>query len=283
MSDHDWSRQIEEWMRQTHIVATSERSRDYRMTVLGSDNGAKDSVTVLFSRVASKSSQQHMYAFDTGVKVTGTSISGSFGRFGSVKLRLTNARSVKGKKGVPKGCTGTPGKAKTGTLSGRFKLAADKTYFRTVTAKKPPATAAKSGSIKCGGSGDGTGGNGGGDGGGAASGPMLTHSKQDGGATFMFTATPGAQTAIQMDDAGATAPARVIHQITATGPSLTVGGGGITATVKGQPRDVSGQGAFTGEGGAGPVVTGTLAGSLVAKFDSIGRVNIAGDATLMNR
>src|SRR5690606_38270756 len=103
------------------------------------------------------------------------------------------------------------------------------------------------------------GGNGGG--GGTARQPTLTQSKMDGAAMFSFTAQRGVQTALQMDDRAATAPAQIMHIITAPGnPGLDVGAGGSTATAKANTPFLTGTGTFAGEGGAGPVVSGTLSG-----------------------
>jgi hypothetical protein len=165
-------------------------------------------------------------------------------------------------------------------VKGSFRLVADTTYFRTVTAKTMPGASITGGNIRCGG--DGTG-NGGGGGGGATGQPTLTQTKTDGAAMFSFTAQRGVQTALQMDDRAATAPAQIMHMITAPGnPGLEIGGGGMTATAKANTPFLTGTGTFAGEGGAGPMVTGTLSGNLRAAFDSIGAIDIAGDAMLMN-
>ena len=261
------------------MVAGPVKVRGYDMSVLGSDQGSKDSVSVLFARRSGKSSQTHMYTFDKGVKVTKTSISGSLGRFGSINLKLRDARALKRAK-LPKGCTGVVGKTKSGSLRGKFRFVADTTYFRTVNAKKLPAVASTSGKLDCSGSGDGAGGDGGG--GGAGGEPMLTHTKTDGGAMFSLTATRKSITAMQVEDANHTAPARVMHMISASGPSLAVGPGGATATVQRVSPFVAGQGAFTADFAASATATGTLAGDLVARFDSIGSITASGDAILMN-
>lgn len=262
------------------IVGGTLKVRDYKLTLVANNQGKKDSVAVMFTRVAAKSTQQHLYIFDKGVKVTGNAISGSLGRYGSINLRLQNTRSLKKNK-VPKGCTGKPGKARAGTLVGKFRLVADKTYFRTVTASQMPGTASSTGAFSCGGGGSAGGGGDGAGGGDATQGPMLMHSAVSGGANFVFTATPGVQSALQIDDVKATAPARIMHMITAVGPGLAIAPGGATATVDGLPRFLAGKGTFSGEA-AGTVVVGTLAGNLVAKFDSIKPVAIAGDATLIS-
>jgi len=54
------------------------------------------------------------------------------------------------------------------------------------------------------------------------------------------------------------------------------------ATVPGLAPFFTGQGDFTGES-VGTMAIGTLGGSLVAKFDSIGDAPLAGDAMLMQQ
>jgi hypothetical protein len=264
------------------VVGGPVKVRNYSMTLIGTDAGSKDSLTVIFQRNSGKSGQTHSYTFAKGVKVTKTSISGSLGRFGSINLRLRDARSIKSKK-LPKGCTGSAGKTKVGTLRGKFRLVADTTYFRTVNAKKLNGLWSGSSKLRCTGSGGtGTGGDGSGDGDGDAREPMLTHSRTDGAAMFSFTATRNTQIALRTEDPALTAPAQVIHMISATGPSLAVGAGGATATVQSVSPFIAGQGTFTAGFAAGPTVTGTLAGDLVARFDSIGSMTVSGDALLMN-
>jgi hypothetical protein len=259
------------------VVGGPVKVRDYSMSLIGTDAGSKDTLTVIFQRSSGKSGQTHSYTFAKGVKVTGTSISGSLGRFGSINLRLRDARSIKRKK-LPKGCTGSAGKAKAGTLRGKFRLVADTTYFRTVNLKKLNGLWSGSSKLRCTGNGTGTGGDGSGDG--AAREPMLTHSTTDGGAMFSFTATRNTQMAMRTEDPALTAPAQVFHMISATGPSLAVGG--ATATVQSVSPFIAGQGTFTAGFAAGPTVTGTLAGDLVARFDSIGPLTVSGDALLIN-
>jgi hypothetical protein len=261
------------------VVGGPVKVRGYSMSVIGTDAGSKDTMTVMFTRTSGKASQTHSYGFDKGVKVTKTSISGSLGRFGSINLRLRDVRSLKNKK-LPKGCTGRAGNAKVGTLRGKFRLVADATYFRTVTAKKLTGFWSGQGKLRC--AGGGANNRGGGDGGGDAREPMLTHTRTDGGALFSFTATRNAQMALRSDDPSLTAPARVMHMISATGPSLVVGAGGATATVKSVAPFIAGQGAFTAGFAAGTTVTGTLAGGLVARFDSIGSIAASGDALLID-
>jgi hypothetical protein len=257
---------------ETTLIAGPLKVRDYQMQVLGTD-AAKDSVTIMFSRPSGASNQMHMYTFADGATVTPTSISASLGRYGSIKLRLGGARAAKG--AVPAGCTGTPGTTKTGMLSGALRFAAGDSYFKTVTASKLKGTAMSGGSLRCESERGGRGGAGAG-----AQEQTLMVTQMDGAAMTLFTATAQGQTAMRSDDPAATAPASVMHMISAEGDGLQVSGGGAAATVPAIGPFLGGTATFTGEpypGGA----FGELGGNLVAHFDVIGDVAFSGDATLM--
>lgn len=266
----------------TTVVAGPLKVKGYNMTLIGAD-AKKDTLTVMFSKAKGKASQQHMYQFGTKVKVTKTSISAKLGRFGSVNLRLTNARNASGKSKLPKGCTGTVGKTKTGKFRGSLKFVADRTFFRTVKAKTLNGVVSSSGKLDCSGSGSGKAkGDGSGDGLGVG-GPSLTLTKAEEDGTFMFRATPSDQMAIQTEMGKKAAPATSIsHMITGVGPSLLIAG--VGATVPSVAPFVTGKGTFTAAGPAvGTIVTGPLSGNLVAKFDSVPQVSVVGDnALLMN-
>jgi hypothetical protein len=244
------------------VVGGPLKVRDYEMTVIGSD-AARDSVMVLFSRTAGASSQQHMYSFDSGVTVTPTSIKASLGRYGAIDLKLSGARAARS--ALPAGCSGRPGTTKRGTLTGSFKLVADTTYFRTVTAKSLPGMASTGGQVRCHGAGSGTPGTRPG----GAGGPMLSLTKTGADGMFTFSATAKAQSAMRMDDAQATAPAQLMHIISAEGPGLK------GTSVPGISPFLGGAGTFAGD------VSGTLSGDLTARFDSIGPVRIEGAATMI--
>jgi hypothetical protein len=244
------------------VVGGPLKVRDYEMTVIGSD-AAQDSVTVLFSRTAGKSSQQHMYSFDSGVTVTPNSIKGSLGRYGAIDLKLSGARAAKS--ALPAGCSGNPGTTKRGTLTGSFKLVADSTYFRTVTAKSLAGMASTGGKVRCDGAGSGSQGTVPG----GTGGPMLSLTKTGPDGMFTFSASAKAQSAMRMDDADATAPARLMHIISASGSGLK------GSSVPGISPFLGGAGTFGGG------VSGTLSGDLTAKFDSIGPVRVEGPATMI--
>lgn len=249
----------------TSVIGGPLKVRDYQMTVIGSD-AAQDSLMVLFSRTSGGSSQQHMYSFDSGVTVTPTSIKGSLGRFGAVNLKLSGAKTAKGS--VPAGCSGNAGTTKRGTLKGSFKLVADTTYFKTVTASSLKGMAASGGSIRCEGSGTSSV-----PGAGGGAGPMLMLSSEDAAGMLTFSATKDDQTVMRMDDAAATAPASIMHIISAhdAGQGLDLRSGGYVGTNGIRP--------FLG--GGDTFEDDALSGTLSADFDSIGSIAIKGDATFL--
>jgi hypothetical protein len=257
---------------ETTLIAGPLKVRDYQMQVVATD-AAQDSVSVMFSRGSGASQQMHMYAFAEGATVTPTSISASLGRYGTIKLRLGGARAGKGV--VPAGCSGNPGTTKAGTMTGQLRFDAGDSYFKTVTASKLKGSTMAGGDLRCQSDRGGSGAPGAG-----AGEQTLMVSQMDGGAMTMFTATAKSQTAMRSEDPAATAPASVMHLISADGNGLQVSGGGASATAPGIGPFLGGTGAFTGEpypGGA----FGELGGNLVAHFDGIGDVAFGGDATLM--
>jgi hypothetical protein len=256
----------------TTVTAGPLKVRDYQMTILGTD-GAQDGLTVLFNRTSGKSTQMHMYSFDQGVSVTPTSIKASLGRYGTIALSLRGAKATKGV--VPAGCTGSAGTSRAGTMTGNLRFVADSGYFRTISAKSLKGATSTGGKIDCrpanGQSGGGVAG---------AGGPTLMVSAGEGEAMAMFTASSDSQTAMRSEDPAATAPATIMHMISAPGSGLAVAADNASATVKGITPFIAGSGTFSGDpfpGGA----TGTLGGDVVAHFDSIGDVAFGGDATLM--
>lgn len=268
----------------TTVTGGPIKVKGYNLSLVGVDNGAKDSLTVIFTRGVRKSTQLHTYTFSKGVKVTKTSIRGSLGRFGRVNLSLRNIRTPRNAKtALPKGCLGRVGKSRIGTLKGQFRLVADRTYFRTVKASKMRGASLTTGKLNCsggGGNGNGGDGNGGGMGRGET---MLSHTLTDGGAMTSLVATKRSLTVTQVEDQAKTKPAMLMHMISHSGPGvLTVAGGGTSATVKSSAPFFRGQGLFSGEAAMGPVVPGTLAGNLTARFDSIKPITFRGDAMLMN-
>jgi hypothetical protein len=264
------------------VVAGPLKVKDYEMTVMGTHGSP--SLSVLFNRTSGKASQLHSYSFAAGatVKVKGkkASIKADLGAYGAVNLKVKKLGAAR--KGVaPKGCTGTAGKSRTGTLKGSFRLVADSSYFSTVSAKKLKAQVLKSGSLRC----DSTGG------GDPAKRPTTLTATLDGPAgMLMFSASKDAdgsvaQTAMRMDDEAATAPATITHLISAPGGAAAFSPAGdlTAATGTGVSPFFSGAFSFAGEA-MGTMSMGTLSGDLAARFDSIGTQAIAAsspDAMLM--
>lgn len=260
------------------IVLNPVKVKSYSMTISGVDSPSGDSLSITFLRNSGKSTQMHPYNFAEGVKVTSTQISGSLGKYGKLKLKLGKTKKVKGK--LPKGCKGTLGTVRTGTVTGSFDFAPDTTYFKKIKRKKFSASSfTGKAKLDCSGSGTGGDGSGGGDGP-ATGGPRLTLSKLGtGGAMLSFTATPQMQQVMQTEDRDASAPASVMHMISSSGAGLT-NITAATATTPGLAPFLTGQGSFAGEA-MGTMAIGTLSGSLVAKFDSIGDVALMGDGAML--
>jgi hypothetical protein len=245
------------------------------MTLTASD-GSTDSLGVMFSRTAGKASQLHSYSFSQGVTVKATgksaSIKANLGRYGKIDLKLGGVGAAK-RGVVPKGCTGTTGKSRAGTLRGRFKLVADSTYFKTVSAKSLKGQLLRGGSLKCDGS----------SGGPESKAPTtLNATLQQPAGMLMFTALKAAdgavtQQAVRMDTAAATAPASIMHMISAPGGAAAFAPSADLSSATGNAVSPFFTGAFTfaSEMAMGSSAMGKLSGDLVAAFDSIGAQPIA--------
>jgi hypothetical protein len=260
------------------VIAGPLKVKDYTMTVTATD-GASDSLGVMFNRTAGKANQLHSYSFSQGVTVKATaksaSIKGNLGRFGKVNLKLAGAGAAK-KGVVPKGCTGTAGKSRAGTLRGSFKLVADSTYFKTVSAKSLKGQIVKGGSLKCDGS----------TGGPETKAPTtLSATLQQPEGMLMFSALKAAdgavtQQAMRMDEAGATAPASIMHMISAPGGAAAFAPSADLSSATGSAVSPFFTGAFSfaSDMAMGTSAMGKLSGDLVAAFDSIGAQPIAAGA-----
>jgi hypothetical protein len=217
----------------------------------------------------------HTYNFSQGVHVNAkgarASIQADLGRYGKLSLKLKGAGASK-RGSIPKGCTGTPGRSRAGTLSGSFKLVADSTYFKTIRAKTLKGQVIKGGTLRCDGSG---------------SAPderptTLTASRTDAAGMLMFAAARAAggsvtQTATRMDDAAATAPASIMHMISAPGgASAFAPAAGLGSATGGAVAPFfTGAFAFAADTTMGTTAMGKLSGDLTAAFDSIGAQPIA--------
>ena len=264
------------------VMAGPYQVKDYDMTVIGTHGSP--GLSVMFTRTAGDAVQSHMYSFASGaiVKVKGTkaSIKADLGAYGAISLKTK--KLGKARKGVvPEGCTGSAGKSRGGTLSGRFELLADTTYFQTVSTKKLKAQVLKGGKLECGGTPGGT----------PTKRPAtLTANLRTPAGMLMFSATRDAggavtQQAMRMDDEAATAPASVMHVISAPGGASAFSPTADLTSATGSAVTPFFSGAFTFSGeNLGTMGMGTLAGDLAATFDSIGTQQIAAgspDAMLM--
>lgn len=195
-----------------------------------------------------------------GVSVTirGASahIRGSLGKRGSINMRLRNVRTTKNK--LRKGCTGNPGKTRTGRLTGKLRLKL--LDGKWVTIRSLNATTTSSSKVTCRGNtapgGDGEGGNGDG----PAGEPQLMLSTNQPGSSITFMATRSTLFLTRHLDSRKEGRATVSLSSTlrAKGSNLlSVQGGGAGATVR-SARGFSGTGTFTSITGAGPMTTGPL-------------------------
>jgi hypothetical protein len=266
------------------LVAGPVKAKGYAVTITATD-GSSDSMSVNAIKRSGRSLQMHSWSFD-GVKVSikgnKATLKGSLGRYGKIDARVVAGRKAAGT--VPAGCTGKPGSARKGKLTGRTKLVLDTTFFKTLAPKSMPAQLLKAGTLDC----SGNGGNGGG--GTPESGLTLTSSATDAAGTLMVNVAKAGdkvtQTVMRMDAAAASAPASVMHMITgSTGASgLTAAPDLSSASAPATGPFLSGQLAFHGEP-MGTMTMGTITGDYAAKFDSIGtqRLPEDNDGMLMAR
>jgi hypothetical protein len=238
----------------------------------------------MLTRSSGEAMQSHMYSFASGatVKVKGAKVSlkADLGAYGAISLKAK--KLGKARKGVvPRGCTGSTGKSRSGTLSGSFELAADTTYFQTIATRKLKAQVLKGGKLECGAT----------PGGSPTARPAtLSANLETPAGMLMFTATRDAggavtQQAMRMDDEATTAPGSIMHMITAPGGAAAFSPAADLLSATGSAITPFFSGAFTFSGeNLGSMGMGTLTGDLAAKFDSIGTQQIAAgspDAMLM--
>ena len=261
------------------VAAGPVKVKAYSMSVVAS----KGSLSVLLSRRAGTSTQTHIYSAAQGVAVkvdkalTKGTVTAPLGAMGSVKLKLRGTGALR-KGAVPKGCTGTPGKSRAGTLTGTFRLKADGgRYFGTIKKGKLPAQVIKGGKLNCQSSGGGTpapGGN--------AGSTLLSRSITEGDQLTSFSAIRQGgkvtESVTHIDSRTATAPLSVIHSISAPAPSsaFSTAGDLSSANVQGAGRFITGSLAFTAENAFGTTATGTATGSLAAQFDPLGALSLTG-------
>jgi hypothetical protein len=261
------------------VIAGPVKVKGYALTITATD-AATDSLSVTAVKSAGGSQQLHSWTFK-GAKVTlkgaTATIKGSLGRYGAINAKVRGAGKVKGR--VPAGCTGNPGSARKGTLAGKTKLVLDSTFFKTVKPKAVKAQILKAGKLECGG------------GGSTDSKGLMLMSSVDGpdgmlSVSVVKTGPHVTQTVTRMDPAASTAPASVLHMITAaTGESgLHASSDLQNASAPAAGPFLLGQLAFAGTP-MGTMSTGTISGDFAAKFDSIGQQWLpeGNDAMLMQR
>lgn len=256
------------------LIAKTFKHKGYAWSLIVTDNGAKDALTLLAAKHAGRSTQMHTYSFSRGValKVAGNlgsaTLNAKLGRYGSIRMAFRATGKLRSA-APPKGCTGEKAKSRPGKLAGKrgFAVTADSTFFRKIVTSVLAATLVRSGRLECGG---------GGGGGTPAGGLTLSGSNAAGDAVSLIASKSpsGAVTQIVsvVEAPTATAPASVSHAITAEGPSssFTAAEDLSSAHVDGVGAFLAGALDFTADGAFGSSAFGTLSGGYTARFDSIG-------------
>jgi hypothetical protein len=261
------------------VVAGPLKAKGYTINLTATDGGASDTFGIDATKTSGGSTQMHSWSFGAGVSVAikggRATIKGGLGRYGKINATIKTGGAAKGS--LPKGCTGSAGTIRKGTLTGTTKLALDTTFFKTQAPKKLKAQILLGGKVTCGGTaqpdatkglmlsvpGDG-----------AAGSTMLSVSKVDGKVTQM---------AMNTEDQAATAPASVFHMIMAqTGAAgLDAAADYTTAKAPAAGPFLSGTLSFAGEAAGATMATGTVSGDFTAKFDVIPAYTPAAGATAM--
>lgn len=260
------------------VVAGPLKAKGYNITLTATDGGAADTFGIDATKTSGGSTQMHSWSFGSGVNVSikggKATIKGSLGKYGKVNATLKAGGASKGS--LPKGCTGTAGTQRSGTLTGKSSFSLDTTFFKTIKPKALKGQILVGGDITCGAKqpqstsgltlslpGDGSAGS-----------TMVTVSKTDGKVSQM---------AMNSEDQAATAPASVFHMIMAsTGASgLDAAADLSTATAPAAGPFLSGTLSFAGTPAGDTMATGTASGNFTAKFDSIAPFTVPAGATAM--
>lgn len=260
------------------VVAGPFKAKGYDITLTATDGGAADTFGVNAVKASGKSTQMHSWSFGAGVKVSikggKATIKGQLGQYGKVDATLKAGGPKKGV--LPKGCKGTAGSTRAGTVTGKTTLSLDTTFFKTQKPKALKGQILTGGDLICGPTkpepskglmlslpGDG-----------GANSTMITVSKADGEVSQM---------AMNSEDQAATAPASVFHMIMATtGVSgLDAAADLTTAKAPGAGPFLSGTLSFAGEAAGATMATGTASGDFTAKFDVIKPFTVPAGATAM--
>lgn len=260
------------------VVAGPLKAKGYNITLTATDGGAADTFGIDATKVSGGSTQMHSWSFGSGVKVSikggKATIKGSLGKYGKVNATLKAGGATKG--ALPKGCTGTAGTTRAGTLAGTSSFTLDSTFFRTVKPKALKGQILVGGDITCGVK-QPQGGKGltlslPGDG--AADSTMVTVSEADGQVSQM---------AMNSEDQAATAPATVFHMIMAKAPASGLDTAADLTTAKAAAAGpfLSGTLSFAGEAAGATMASGTASGDFTAKFDVIKPFTVPAGATAM--
>jgi hypothetical protein len=263
------------------VVAGPLKAKGYTITLTATDGGAADTFGIDAVKTSGGSTQMHSWSFGSGVKVSikggKATIKGSLGKYGKVDATLKAGGAAKG--ALPKGCTGSAGTQRSGTVTGKSSFTLDSTFFKTVKPKAMKGQILVGGDITCGAK-QPEGGKGltlslPGDGGaGGSASTMVTISKADGQVSQM---------AMNTEDQAATAPASVFHMIMAKAPAsgLDTAADLSTATAAAAGPFLSGSLSFTGTPTGSDMSAGTASGTFTAKFDSIAPFTVPAGATAM--
>jgi hypothetical protein len=201
-------------------------------------------------------------------------IKGSLGKYGKVDATLNAGGAAKGT--LPKGCSGTAGTQRSGTVTGKSSFALDTTFFKTIKPKALKGQILVGGDITCGATQPDK-----------ASGLTLSLPGDGSAGSTMVTVSKSGDKVTQMamntEDQAATAPASVFHMIMAsTGASgLDAAADLSSAKAPAAGPFLSGALTFAGEPAGGTMASGTASGDFTAKFDSIKPYTVPAGATAM--
>jgi hypothetical protein len=263
------------------LTASAGTAKHYAVSFSASPYGAE----LDFQRSSHGSTQAHSLSNDgqAGVSYTAaTDLSSAtivtkWGSHG--KVSLTFKATGRARNLLPKGCTGKAALSRTGFLTGTLKAKMDKRFFKTFSRKRLSATLSEPGKFFCG------------PGAGGFGGPGLTSlgvRAKSGGLDLSFVRFGRGALTESASVVTSSGPGDWLlrHTITATAPhaSLSVAADSSSARAKGEGPFLAGTLRFKVLVGSHPPnsAAGTVSGSFVAKFDSIGakRVKRGAAATL---
>jgi hypothetical protein len=260
------------------LVAGPFKAKGYTITLTATDGGAADTFGVDATKTAGGSTQMHAWSFGSGVKVSikggKATIKGRLGRYGQVDATLNAGGPKRGT--LPKGCKGTAGTSRAGTLTGKATLSLDTTFFKTQKPKRLKAQILTGGDLTCGATQPD-----------AAKGLMLSLPGDGAAGSTMVTVSKAAgrvsQMAMSNEDQAATAPASVFHMIMATTGASGLDAAADLTTAKAPAAGpfLSGTLSFAGEAAGATMASGTASGDFTAKFDVIKPFTVPAGATAM--